>query len=53
MKVIEVTSCQDCPHCQFYDGWNSQENVWVCNELDKIISIQPFDVDPACPLEDR
>jgi len=53
MKVIKIMSCDDCPHCEWWDEWNGQSNVFACNKLEKELFDISIIIDPDCPLEDR
>ena len=51
-KKIIIEVCDDCPHCEFYNGWNDHSNVLVCEEQHKIIKNVGDSIDKNCPLMD-
>lgn len=50
MKVIYIRSCLTCPYCEFYDYYNDENDVMVCErhakkiekDVDKVIGISSF-----------
>ncbi len=50
MRIIEIEACDDCPMCEYFNGWNGHSDVLVCTKLNKIIKNVGDTVDSECPL---
>lgn len=52
MKVIKIEKCDQCPYCNFYDGWYDHDDVDVCDHREVILE-DPDIIDSGCTLEDQ
>jgi len=52
MKIIKITCCDECPYCEYYNGWNEYSDVNVCQDRDKIIE-DIWIIDKDCGLEEK
>ena len=52
-KTIIIEYCDECPFAEYFNSYEGQDDVWVCMNMEEVIS-NDFDVSEDvhkdCPL---